>query len=214
MKTLSITFLLFISAFFTVNAQDLTDPVAKKILAGVSAKFNSATTIKADFIYTLENKEAGLKVSQPGKLWVKGDKYKVGLEQQEIICDSKNVWTYLKDMEEATLSEVDPLNDEFKPSELFTIYEKDFDYIYKGEEVSNGKTMQVIDLSPKDKNKPYYLIRMAIDKKTSEPLEFKLFEKSGNRYTYTIKTLKLNSTMDDSQFTWNKPASIEVIDLR
>src|SRR4051812_32807482 len=77
-KTILYT-LLALSSCTTVFAQK--DVQAKAILAQVSAKYKSYDVIKADFAFTLDNQQAGVKETQTGTLISKAKfgKYKVTL---------------------------------------------------------------------------------------------------------------------------------------
>jgi len=58
-------------------------------------------------------------------LYVKGNKYKVQVKNQEVISDNKTVWTYIKDANEVQVNDYEPDENSITPSQIFTIYEKD-----------------------------------------------------------------------------------------
>ena len=64
MKKLLLISLLFISATQIAFAQK--DADAQKILNGLSKKYKSYDLIKADFTFTLEDQQAGIKQTQTG----------------------------------------------------------------------------------------------------------------------------------------------------
>ena len=129
------TIALLILTTLSVVAQG--DKKAKDILNGVSSKYRSYKSMKADFSYTLENPQAKIKETQVGTLLLSGAKYRLGISGQEVISDGKTIWTYMKEAKEVQINEVDPTDDGIKPSEIFTMYEKGF--IYK---FVDGKTQQ------------------------------------------------------------------------
>ncbi len=80
---------------------------------------------------------------------MKGAKYIVQLNGQEIYCDGKTIWTYDKSSNEVTITKVDPSSTTLSPQKLFTnFYDKDFLYKVNGEQASGGKTLVEIEMTP------------------------------------------------------------------
>lgn len=215
MRKLILAFLA-LGVFGSVSAQ--TDPKAKAILAEVSKKYRSYDVVKTDFTFTLDNKQAKVKETQQGTLYVKANanKYKVAMTNQELISDGKVQWTYLKNDKEVQVSNVDPSGESLNPAKIFTIYEKGFKYIYTGEQKVGGKTYQMIDLSPTDPKKNVFKVRLSVDKAAKQITNIVVFEKNGNTYTYNVKTFSPNVKVSDATFAFDakKYPGVEVVDLR
>src|SRR5580693_9132088 len=98
MKKLTILFLLTALSINLAVAQK--DADAQKILNTLSKKYKSYDLIKADFSFTLEDQQAGIKQTQTGTLISrpKANKFKVSIYNptdkasvtQEIISDGKS----------------------------------------------------------------------------------------------------------------------------
>jgi len=191
---------------------------AKEILAEVSKKYRSYDVIKTEFSYTLENPEAKIKETQAGTLFVKSklNKYKVILKGQELISDGKSQWTYLKADKEVQVSEVDNSADALNPAKLFTIYEKGFKSLYTNDTKVNGKMVHNIDLSPTDTKRSFFKVKLQIDKLSKQIVNAVIFDKNGNRYTYSIKTFTPNIKVPESTFAFDAKLypGIELVDLR
>ena len=144
------------------------------------------------------------------------NKYKVTMTDQDVISDGKSQWTYLKKDKEVQVSNVDNSSESLNPAQIFTIYEKGFKYLYTGETKAGAKTYQMIDLSPTDTNKSFFKIRLSIDKVAKRIASVLIFDKNGNRYTYTIKTFVPNVKVPEATFTFDakKYPGVEVVDLR
>jgi len=202
------------------------DAQAKSILNAVSKKFKAYAIVKADFTFLLDNPQAGGKQSQNGALIVnsKAGKYKVTLfdpvnkvaTDQEIISDGKTQWTYLLKDKEVQVNNAGKSEDEMNPSQLFTMYEHGYKYIYNGDEKLNGKLCAVIDLSPENIDKPFFKIRLYIDKAKQQIYSAIMFDKSGARYTYTLNTITPNVKVPDDTFVFDKSKhpGVDVVDLR
>lgn len=214
-----IYFFLAICTVVTVStsAQTGNDPDAKKILDAVSAKFKSYKAVQATFTYKVENADGKTISSKKGTVYMKGTKYRVSFIGQEIYCDGNNVWTYDKSSNEVTISKLDNSSTTLTPQKLFTnFYDKDFLYKLNGEKKIGGKTVQEIEMTPNDKSRPFHKVYLTIDKNAKTIYSTKVLEKAGNRYSYTVNTLKGNANIPDSKFVFNKKdyPGVEEVDLR
>ena len=216
MKKLTILIILVFGYSFAVWAQ--ADPKAKAVLAEVSRRYKSYDAVKADFTFNIKNPQSKLNETQSGTLYVrsKTNKYKVVLNDQEMMSDGKNLWTYLKDDKEVQLTEVDKSAAGLNPAKIFTIYEKGYKSLYTGETRANGKVYQNIDLSPVDSKQSFFKIKLKIDKVSKLINSAVIYDKNGSHYTYTIKNFTPNVKVSDSVFAFDskKYPGVEVVDLR
>jgi outer membrane lipoprotein-sorting protein len=140
----------------------------------------------------------------------------VDMSGQEIYCDGKTMWTYLKDANEVQITKFDAKNSEINPASIFTIYEKGFIHKHNGQVSHNGQTLDVIELTPIDKNKSYYKVKLGIDKLANKIKEMSVYAKSGLVSTYIITKFTPNVKMNDDFFKFDekdKPGVI-VINLK
>src|SRR5690606_590806 len=216
MRKLMICAFLIMGSAMNLMAQS--EAQAKTILAEVSKKYRSYDVIKTDFSYTLENPQANLKETQTGTLYVKSkaNKYKIILKGQELISDGKNQWTYLKADKEVQLSEVDNSGDGLNPAGIFTIYEKGFKMLYINDSQLNGRTVHNIDLTPLDSKRSFFKVRLQVDKQNKQINSATIFDKNGNKYTYSIRTFTPNIKVPESMFAFDAKQypGVEVVDLR
>lgn len=210
--------LLFAFSLIIGTVYGQTDPKAKAILAEVSKKYRSYNIIKADFSFSVDNKQNNFKQSEKGTLYAKSNskKYKVTMTERDLISDGKVQWTYLKNDDEVQLSNADNSEDALNPANVFTIFEKGFKYIYNGERKAGAKVYQMIDLSPLDAKKPYFKIRLSIDKAAKQLANVVIFDKNSSTYTYTIISFTPNAKVPESTFTFNAKnyPGVEIVDLR
>lgn len=207
----------FVLAFAVSASAQKSDPEAKAILDAVSAKFKTFTTVQATFSYKVENAAGKALSNKTGTLLMKGTKYRVSFAGQEIFCNGTTIWNYDKNANEVTISKLESSSGTITPQKLFTnFYDKDFRYILNGEKKVGNKTLQEIEMTPIDKSKPFHKVYLLIDKAAKTIYSTKVLENAGNRYTYTVSTMKTNAAMDDSQFTFDKKKypGVEEVDLR
>jgi outer membrane lipoprotein carrier protein len=211
-------------SFTTVNAQAVSsknpvsnDPDAKRILDVVSAKFKTFKSPQASFTYKIENAQGKALSTKKGTVTMKGSKYKVSIPGMEIYSDGKTNWNYDKSANEVTVKDVDAATGEITPQKLFTnFYDKDFLYKLNGEKKEGGKVLQEIELTPTNKTRPYHKVYIWVDKASKTFYSARILEKTGNRYSYTINSLKTSSSASDADFVFNKTKypGVEVVDLR
>lgn len=207
---------LIVICLFAINLTQAQDEKAQAILDKVSEVYDGFSNLKCNFEMIIELPETEDKETQKGTFYLQGDSYKIDLDGTTIITDTETQWTYLSDVNEVQISEFEPEENGITPSEIFTIYKKDYTYFYNGYEKIAGKNYNAIDLTPNDKEQPYFKIRLWINPKTSQIQRAKVFDKNGNRYTYTISDLEADLELSNNFFSFDENSydDIEIIDLR
>jgi outer membrane lipoprotein-sorting protein len=218
MKKILSAAILILAMFFTANAQPpkgmgTSDPEAKKILDAVSAKFKTFSSVQSNFTLKIENASNKVLGNKTGTVYMKGTKYRIKVAGQDIFSDGTNVWTVDPAAKEITLTKLDPSNNTITPQKLFTdFYNKDFLYKLNGE----VKGIQEVELTPIDKSKLFHKVLVFINKATKSITSTKIFEKAGNRYTYTVSGMNTNTNIADAMFVFNQKnyPGMELVDLR
>lgn len=192
------------------------DPKALEVLEAMSKKYKAITSFEAQLSSTLTNESAGVKDEFKGKITVKGDKYRLELEDQQVYNNGTTVWTYLPANKEVNVDNFDPKSDELNPSKIFEMYKKGFKYLHLGEKQDGGVLCDEVDLVPEKKDAQYFKVKMFISKKDKGVQSWTMFDRSGNRYKYNITKFTPNIKVDDTFFTFDpkKFPGVEVIDLR
>lgn len=211
--------------------QETHDPNAKKVLDKVKTTTKGYESLRASFDWTLENKAQKTKDTKSGVMFIKGDKYKLMLGGTEMFSDGKTMWTYSKDANEMTISELEESDDNIisNPTKIFDLYQKGFKYAMKGE-ASNEvkvkqdgkvtkvkKACQIIDLYPEQpKGKDFHTIQLVVDKATGLTTSITIKFKNGSEQTIEITEYKPNVTVSDALFTFDpaKYPGVEVNDMR
>lgn len=206
--------LIILSSLFalTLSASAQYDPEAKAILDAMSAKYKRTGAFSAKFSQKIENQSAGVDEEIEGKITVKGDKYKLEVIDNEIFNNGKEVWVYSPELKEVTVSTFNPEEEEITPGNVYDIYKKGFKYALISN-LPNGD--RVIELDPESRDKTFHKIRLIIDNK-NDLKTFTVFERSGNKYIYSVKGFNAIASLPDSFFTFDltKHKGVEVIDFR
>ena len=214
--TLGLSMVCIVAMIAQPKGMGKSDPEAKKVLDGVSAKFKTFKSVQSNFSLKIQNSAGKNLGTKSGTVYMKGTKYRVTLTGQEIFCDGNNISTYDKSANELTITKLDPSANSLTPQKIFTnFYDKDF--LYKLNDGGTAtKTIQEVELTPIDKSKPFFKVLLFIDKQTQTITSTKVYEKAGNIYTYAVAKMNTNAMVNDSQFLFDakKYPGVEVVDLR
>ena len=195
-------------------AQDQ-DPKAKVILDDLSKTTKAYKTITSEYVFTILNKEKKQTEKQTGKVVVKGNKFKLEIPGNTIVCDGKTLWAHNKDANEVTIKNFDANNeDQLNPTKIFTMYESGFKYKYDKEEKVGATTCHVITLFPsvKPEKKKFHTIKLYVDKVKKQVAKMVMLMKDGSTQSYDIKTFKPNAEIADATFTFDlKPFKADQI---
>lgn len=188
------------------------DSKAVALLDEVSRKAKSYKSIKVDFSYTMENKKAKINEEKTGTLLVSGDRYKMAAAGQTVICNGKTIWTYLKESNEVQVNSLDNKDEALTPSKLLTSYNANFkSKIIK----SDDPAIENVELIP-NTVRNFTRAILGIDKAQKQVRSFTIFDKSGNTFSYKIKTYLTDTPVTESDFNFDakKYPGVEVIDMR
>lgn len=187
------------------------DPAALAVLDAMSSKYKKVEAFKASFSQKLTNESAGLDETISGDIAVKGDMYVLDVAGQKIFNDGTDIYTFNAEANEVTISSYDPEESEITLSNVYDLYKDGFKYAL-AEKTSNGD--RIIELDPESREKTYFKIRMNINAK-DELKSFTVFERTGNKYVYSINSFTPTSLSDSYfKFDTSKYPNVEVIDFR
>lgn len=204
--TLLLSFI-FLNAYFLFS-QD--DKIALDMLNSMSDNYKKMNGFTSSFTYTMKNLSEDITDSFSGKISVRDDKYVLYIEGQKIINDSKTVWTYLEDLNEVTISDFDPSEQDISINNVFEVYKEGYKYkfIDKVDGINN------VEIYPDDEGKSYFKISFAI-LENNLLSSFTVYDKSNSIFIYSIDDF-LEEELDNELFTFDleKYLDIEVIDFR
>ena len=194
------------------------DPKAKEILDAMSAKYKSISSFQADLSYTMTNKTEGINESYKGKIAVKGDMYRLMMQDQEIYNDGTTIWTFLPNLDEpeVTIDNNNPEAGDITPSSIFNVYQEGYKYLYLNSTNIDGKSYDIVDLVPNDKDAQYFKVRIEIGTNNRLLRTFTLFDREGSEYTYLITNFKSDVNLSDAYFRFDtsKLTEDQIIDIR
>lgn len=204
-RSLSLIILLHI---FLFSAQSQSDTNAQAILDKAASKVQSAKGISVSFSLTQKNKLGHQLSSSKGVLKIKGSKYYIKQDQNEIFSNGTQVWNY-DGQNEVTVAKADNDDDELSPEQIITGFDKkDFDTKL----ISSSINYQV-QLTPVDKRKNFKLVILYISKSTNLITKAVVTDKTNAILEINFSNVSLNNSFDDSQFIFDasKHPGVEVV---
>jgi outer membrane lipoprotein carrier protein len=192
------------------------DPVARHILDGVSKKYSELASFKAHYTAVSENQAANTKSTTSGEIIVKGNKYHIKMSSQEIYNNGTTVWTHIKENNDVNITNNDPGDDVFNPAKIFHLYKHGYKYRHVEDKMVNGVNYEVIELNPDDVHSRYFKIRIEVSRKDYIVRFWQVFEKNGNKHSWTVDEFVPNFAVEDSHFNFDrsKCPGCNFIDLR
>ena len=209
-------YILILLSFLTLNGIAQGSKDASLLIDKISKRYKKFKSIKADFTYSIESKAEKINEKQKGNIVIKGNKFRLDIAGQTIICDNKTQWTYSKEINEVNIQHYKPKEGIMKLDDIFTMYNKGF--VSKiGEIVRElGRELTIIELAPKDKKKNYFKIKLYVEKNNQQIIKTIIFDKNGSVHTYNITNQIPNIKFEDGYFTFisKKYPNVEINDMR
>ena len=204
-RKIGISALFLLAGTLFVFAQAVrSDKKAEKILQGVSAKYKSFKSVKATFVIHVENSKDKTAEVQKGTIYLKGNKYKLEIAGQDIFSDGKTRWTYLKDANEVQIDNIKTDENSITPSNIFTMYEKGWQFKFNGEQTTKGMVYQLVELIPIDpKKKNIFKVKLTINKSDKFISTAEVFNKNGSIQTITVDKFSPDTVNGDSLFSFS-----------
>ena len=197
--------LVLLLAAQAVNAQNNAEAIIRLMVNQMKSHKNVEIT------YQYQVNAEGLTTEvQQGKAWLQGEAYKVEMVEQQIISDSKTIWTYLIDEEEVMISNAADGVDN-TPLKLLTSLDENYAATLTGMDAQGNATIELAN--PKGQYKRVTLKANA-SKLAINSLDVYLDDDT--KLMITIDEMKFDQELGDKFFTFDtkKHPKVDVIDMR
>ncbi len=197
-------FLLF---FFgtTLSICSQTSIEAKNLLELASNKMESYENIEFEFSYVLNNRLEQINQESYGEVTIANEKYKFKFLDAIQLFDGKTLYTIVPENEEITITQVEEEDDfGINPKELLKFYKKGYNCHWDISQRIKGRNIQFVKLIPTQENVEIKSFLVGID--TQKNHLYKLIElgNNGTTTTLTINKMRVDSSLPENFFVFNK----------
>lgn len=211
MNTFFATLLLLISVQLSAQTSQ-----AKTILDKVSEQTKSYKSITADFDFNMINREVDINESNQGNIIVQNNQYQLTLSGIKIFNNGESQWTYMEDAGEVNISDAGNQDEgAINPANIFTIYEKGYNYQYLGDASFNKRKVYQIALIPIDEQE-FSKVILDIYRDDYQIAKATMMANDGNEYEIVIRKMTTDKVYPASTFVFNASeySEVDVIDMR
>ncbi len=198
------------------NHETAYEQKANELLSKASGVIKAYTSMEIEFSYVMENTQMDITERMSGKIYSKGDKYRMILGDNIFISDGKTVWNYIDDLYEIHINSIENTEGGLTPTALIEDFENEYRGKFIRQENHKGRMVDIIDLVPITPQS-FFKYRLALDARDHSIVYTIAYDRHGGTYTYNIDALKPNVSISDSMFVFNRsdfPEAADVIDLR
>ncbi len=216
MAAANLLVVLLLAAPIALHAQQ-SDPEALSLLRRINTHYSAFTTMEVELNIEFHDLESDQRENKKAIMAVKGDKFRIALDDQLVISDNQSIWVYLEEVNEIQITDYDPDSEDFKsPSELFRLPESDYFAVAVEPLSEEGKKLQVLELSPRNKDLEFHKVRLFVNASDQSLVRAVVQEKNGIHYTFQVEKFKANTGLSDDYFRIDPKdyPSAEIIDLR
>ena len=191
------------------------DAQSKILLKKSELHYKAFKTISADFTLTTSG-EGRKSQTNKGKLFIKGNQFKMDYAEQSIYCDGKSIWSYNQVDEEVTLETYKKKTNDLSPQDMFNLYNRNYKSSFEGTVKAGKETQNVIKLVPKKKKEKFAYVKVHIDSKTNELKKVIQHFKNGSEIIVTVNQMLPNKPLADDFFVWqaSEHKGAVLVDLR
>lgn len=199
--------MMFGSVAFTQTANELIEQTKKHYQANES--------FSANIQFEIDVPEIATQVFE-GKIYLKGEKYRFVLNEQEFISDNVTQWHWIKQgIDEVQLSYVANNEDAITPSRVFGKYLEGSSYLMINQSKIGEEQLTEIEINPNAQlSAEFFKVKVVINQE-HKIQQMTLFAKDGSVYRFTISNEKKENLKDNLfEFQSEENPNVEVIDLR
>ena len=205
---------LFTSCFFVLSIVVAGDD-AERTISKLQHKYDSIRDFSVVFRQDVQFGVTKAEQSFTGKLFMKkGNRYRIEMDQQTIVTDGKSVWSYNKPNNQVLIDKFKEDPNSFSPDKVLVNVPNNYSSMVIGTETIDGQELTVLKLNPKNQKSHVKWMKVWVNPEKLLMKKIQVLETSDNLMTYLISEIKLNPGLADSQFQFELPPDVEVIDLR
>jgi chaperone LolA len=183
------------------------------ITALLKKKYGGTQALRTEFDLTIFWKVREKTERKSGMLFIaKGDKFRLELGKNTWVSDGKTYWQYSAATSQVVIKQLSDVDLSMHPSQMISSYLDRFSYTVLE---NNGETAVLAWEAPgSDAKSETRSVTIWVDVKKLRINKFLSVDKSGNESTYTFKKTAGGISIPDSEFRYEIPQGVSVLDTR
>ena len=210
MKKLLLMFLLLVPIVSMYADDD-----AESIVSSLQKKYDNVKDISISFVQNVQFAVTQNTQTFSGTLVMKkGNKYRIEMEQQTIVTDGTTVWTFNKANNQVFIDKYKNDSQSFSPDKILTNLPDNYTAEILGKEKHGDHDLTILKLLPKKTRMNIKWMKVWVDTDSWTMKKIQVFDASENLWTYDVNDVRMDTGVADTQFHFDAPAGVDVIDLR
>jgi outer membrane lipoprotein carrier protein len=187
----------------------------KEIIESLRKKYTSIDDAVVKFEQTVKYGVSKFEQSFSGTFYFKKkNKYRIETDQQIVVTDGVTSWLYSKVNNQVIIDKYREDKDTSSPEKFLLSISDEYIPVILRTERNEGKKVYILKLTPRDENSSIESAKIWIVEGDLQITRVEITDISGTVTTYSVKSIKINSGVEDSIFKFSIPSGVKVVDLR
>ncbi len=180
------------------------DAVAREL----QRRYGRVSSLQANFVQT----SGGQRMN--GTLAVRGNAFRLDLEEQTLVTDGRTMWSYTQDDRQVVIQDYDERQVGFSVGQLFTDYLRVFRATGATKATISGVQYDVLSLRPRASGSAVRDATLYVRSSDAVPTRVRVHDRNGGTLQFDVSNVRLNRSLASSLFRFDAPRGTEVVDLR
>jgi outer membrane lipoprotein carrier protein len=187
----------------------------KEIIESLRKKYASIDDAVVKFEQTVKYGVSKFEQSFSGTFYFKKkNKYRIETDQQIVVTDGVTSWLYSKVNNQVIIDKYREDKDISSPEKFLLSISDEYIPVILRTERNDGKKVYILKLTPRDENSSIESAKIWIVEGDLQITRVEITDISGTVTIYSVKSIKINSGVEDSIFKFSIPSGVKVVDLR
>jgi chaperone LolA len=187
----------------------------KEIIESLRKKYASIDDAVVKFEQTVKYGVSKFEQSFSGTFYFKKkNKYRIETNQQIVVTDGVTSWLYSKVNNQVIIDKYREDKDTSSPEKFLLSISDEYIPVILRTERNEGKKIYILKLTPRDENSSIESAKIWVVEGDLQITRVEITDISGTVTTYSVKSIKINSGVEDSIFKFSIPSGVKVVDLR
>lgn len=190
------------------------EPTASQIVKNVQNNYEKTNDAVIQFTQTVVYPLSKLSRTITGTLYIKkGNKYRIDTEDKVIVTNGKTSWVYMPSSKQVIIDNFRNDKNTITPEKFLLDVPSDYFAVLLSAKKDGDSKIYTLRLTPKSDDSFIRSITIEINGDWTIK-SAAVSDMNDTKYTYTVNSLKVNTSLPDSEFEFVPPKGTQVVDLR